>query len=50
MYPKRKLFLIFFVFLLLLVGVYGAYAWTQIPVDQDPLVRMPGTQPRRTRL
>ena len=31
-------------------GVFAAYAWTPIPVDQDPLVRMPGTQPGQATL
>ena len=30
---------------LLLVVVYEASAWEELPVDQDPLLRMPGTQP-----
>ncbi len=29
----------------LLAGLYGAYSWDPIPVKDDPLVRMPGTQP-----
>ena len=47
MYQKRKFLLIALVFLILLGGVYAAYAWTPVPVDQDPLVRMPGTQPNQ---
>lgn len=27
------------------VAIYCAYAWTALPVVDDPLVRMPGTQP-----
>ncbi|UCC30963.1 MAG: fibronectin type III domain-containing protein [Phycisphaerales bacterium] len=30
-----------------LTGAYLAFAWTPIPVKQDPLVRMPGTQPEQ---
>jgi len=30
---------------LLLAVVYETSAWEPVPVDQDPLVRMPGTQP-----
>jgi hypothetical protein len=33
-----------------LVGAYVAYAWTPKPVVEDPLVRMPGTQPGQTSL
>jgi len=32
-------------FLFVLVGMSPAFAWTPVPVKQDPLVRMPGTQP-----
>ncbi|MCX7794629.1 MAG: hypothetical protein N2257_09545, partial [Thermodesulfovibrionales bacterium] len=40
----------FWVFLILLIsfsliGLYSASAWTPMPVKDDPLVRMPGTQP-----
>lgn len=35
---------------LALGGVYAAYAWTPVPVAEDPLVRMPGTQPGQTTL
>ena len=31
--------------LVLSVGVYSSYAWTPTAVKEDPLVRMPGTQP-----
>jgi len=31
--------------LLLLSGTYVVYAWSAMPVEDDPLVRMPGTQP-----
>jgi cytochrome c553 len=50
MHQKRKFLLIALVFLILLGGVYAAYAWTPVPVDQDPLVRMPGTQPGQVAL
>jgi hypothetical protein len=33
-----------------LIVTYAAYAWTPVPVDQDPLVRMPGTQPGQVSL
>jgi hypothetical protein len=36
--------------ILALGGVYAAYAWTAIAVVQDPLVRMPGTQPGQVAL
>jgi hypothetical protein len=37
--------------LALLLGVfYIAYAWTAVPVVDDPLVRMPGTQPNQVSL
>jgi hypothetical protein len=35
---------------LLLAGVLVAYAWNPVPVADDPLVRMPGTQPGQTAL
>ena len=50
MYAKRKLFLIMLVFLILTGGVYAAYAWNPVPVVDDPLVRMPGTQPEQVTL
>jgi hypothetical protein len=36
--------------ILALGGVLAAYAWTPIPVAEEPLVRMPGTQPGQTTL
>jgi hypothetical protein len=33
-----------------LIVTYAAYAWTPVPVDEDPLVRMPGTQPGQVSL
>ncbi|HSR34778.1 MAG TPA: hypothetical protein VLY63_29765, partial [Anaerolineae bacterium] len=35
---------------LALGGVYAAYAWTPLAVVDDPLVRMPGTQPGQVAL
>lgn len=35
---------------LLLVAVFGVFAWTSLPVVNDPLVRMPGTQPNQVTL
>ncbi|UCC89501.1 MAG: hypothetical protein JSV81_09365, partial [Anaerolineales bacterium] len=35
---------------LVFVSVYAVYAWTSLPVTQDPLVRMPGTQPGQVAL
>jgi hypothetical protein len=35
---------------LVLGGVYAAHAWTAVPIVDDPLVRMPGTQPGQTTL
>ena len=37
--------LLFLVLVFLLLGVYTLLAWTAVPVADDPLVRMPGTQP-----
>ena len=36
--------------LIVLVSAYGVYAWTSVPVVDDPLVRMPGTQPGQVAL
>jgi hypothetical protein len=43
---KRK-FMAFFAFAVVfaLTSVFVANAWTAVPVAEDPLVRMPGTQP-----
>jgi hypothetical protein len=38
------------VLVLALVGAYAVYAWTSVPVTEDPLVRMPGTQPGQVAL
>ena len=37
-------FLFFFTVIFVMRGFYFANAWTSIPVKDDPLVRMPGTQ------
>ncbi|MGD2049903.1 MAG: multiheme c-type cytochrome, partial [Chloroflexota bacterium] len=47
---RRRLFFLSFLIIFLLVGVYGAYAWAPIAVVDDPLVRMPGTQPNQVTL
>jgi hypothetical protein len=48
---KRKITLLSIVTLVLVFGgVFAANAWTSVPVDEDPLVRMPGTQPGQTTL
>ena len=33
-----------------LLGGYTLYAWDPVPVEEDPLVRMPGTQPNQATL
>jgi hypothetical protein len=33
-----------------LLSAYTLYAWTPVPVENDPLVRMPGTQPNQVTL
>ena len=33
--------------LLVLVGFYTLYAWVPLLIENDPLVRMPGTQPNQ---
>jgi hypothetical protein len=52
MIPRKRKVYILLVFGLVLVfaSVYAAYAWAPVAVDQDPLVRMPGTQPGQTSL
>jgi hypothetical protein len=48
---KRKLPVLSTLTLILaLVGAYVAYAWTPLAVEDDPLVRMPGTQPAQVSL
>jgi hypothetical protein len=36
--------------LLVMTSVFVTHAWTAVPVTDDPLVRMPGTQPRQVLL
>ena len=48
---NKKYFLIVSIMAILVVGsVYAVYAWTAVPVVDDPLVRMPGTQPGQVSL
>jgi hypothetical protein len=47
---KRLTLLSILTLVLVLGGVYAVYAWTPVAVDQDPLVRMPGTQPGQVTL
>jgi hypothetical protein len=47
---RRFLVFAFFTLVLVLTGVFVAYAWTPVPVTEDPLVRMPGTQPGQVAL
>jgi hypothetical protein len=46
---KFKIMLLF-VAVIVLAGASAVYAWTPLPVEQDPLVRMPGTQPKQVSL
>ena len=41
----KTLFVLALAVFLSLSGTYLANAWTPVPVKEDPLVRMPGTQP-----
>jgi hypothetical protein len=47
---KRLTFFLMITMLIILVSAYGVYAWTPLAVDEDPLVRMPGTQPGQASL
>jgi hypothetical protein len=48
---KQKTYLVLvFALVLILLGVYAARAWTPLLVEDDPLVRMPGTQPGQVTL
>jgi hypothetical protein len=49
---RRKVKKILFVLVgvILLASASAVYAWTPLPVDKDPLVRMPGTQPGQVSL
>ncbi len=50
MIRKRRFVLFTLLLLFLLAGVYAAYAWDGLAVDQDPLIRFPGTQPGQVSL
>ena len=48
---KRRLwFVLFLTCLLVIVSGVLSYAWDPLPVQDDPLVRMPGTQPHQVSL
>ena len=48
---QRKIYIVMiFTLILLLASGAIAYAWTALPVVDDPLVRMPGTQPGQVAL
>ena len=48
---QRKIYIVMiFTLVLLLASGAIAYAWTALPVVDDPLVRMPGTQPGQVAL
>ena len=47
---KRKSLLLLLVGVLLIAFAGSAAAWTPVPVTDDPLVRMPGTQPGQVTL
>ena len=47
---KRKSYLLLTTLFLLLAGGYTVHAWQSVPVVDDPLVRMPGTQPGQASL
>jgi hypothetical protein len=42
---KKKLLILLLAFGFLYLGADQAFSWTSKPVSEDPLVRMPGTQP-----
>ncbi|MER2598475.1 MAG: hypothetical protein ABTQ73_03060 [Caldilineales bacterium] len=48
--PLRLLFALLGILILLAAGVYTAQAQPPVPPSQDPLVRMPGTQPNQLTL
>ena len=52
MISRRHKFYLLTILALALVfaSVYAVYAWTSVPVVDDPLVRMPGTQPGQVAL
>ena len=47
---NRLSFLTILIFAIVSASIYFAYAWTPLPVLDDPLVRMPGTQPNEVTL
>ncbi len=48
---RQRTFLILFITLVLIpLGVCAVQAWSPVPVEDDPLVRMPGTQPGQVTL
>ena len=47
---RRLLSLLVLASACVLIGVHTARAWTPVTVEDDPLVRMPGTQPGQVRL
>jgi hypothetical protein len=47
---RKHVILFIFMFVFASAGLYLAYAWTPLPVDEDLLVRMPGTQPGQVSL
>ncbi len=42
---NRRAFVLVLTILFLLLSIFSAHSWTPLPVKDDPLVRMPGTQP-----
>ena len=42
---KKAIIVVFLTSILLIIFVMSTYAWTPTLVENDPLVRMPGTQP-----
>ncbi len=50
MIRKRLAILLLLVLILCAVTVIASYAWTSLPVRDDPLVRLPGTQPGQVTL
>jgi hypothetical protein len=47
---KKYFILISIIAILVLGSAYAVFAWTPVPVVDDPLVRMPGTQPGQVSL
>ena len=50
--PKNKKYVLLFsiIIILLMASAYAVYAWVPLSVVDDPLVRMPGTQPGQVSL